>query len=72
MSHLTINDLCKRYSCCKGTIYRWISLDNFPRGLVIGGTVRWPLNQIVEFEQQRTQASKSRAKPLTSARAYHE
>lgn len=55
MSHLTIKEVCKRFKCSPSTVYRWIKVDAFPRGLVIGGTVRWPLKQIEQFEADRLQ-----------------
>ena len=72
MPHLTIKDVCERYSCSKATIYRWINLDNFPRGLVIGGTVRWPMIEILEFEKQRIQASRTATTRVTSTTAEHD
>ena len=53
MSHLTIKEVCQRFQCSRATVYRWIKLDGYPRGLVIGGTVRWPIRSIEEYEAER-------------------
>lgn len=55
MKHLKIHDVCDRFQVSRSTVYRWIHLGRFPRGLVISGTIRWPINIIERFEAEHSQ-----------------
>jgi predicted DNA-binding transcriptional regulator AlpA len=51
--YLTLKDVIRRYGVSQATVYRWLANDNFPKGIKIGATRRWNIDDLLEFEQQR-------------------
>ena len=47
---LTADDLLVRYRISRSKLYKLIKSANFPRGLKIGNSRRWPLSQIETYE----------------------
>lgn len=43
---ITIDEFAKLLKVSKRTLWRWVSGGSVPSPLRLGGTVRWPLDQI--------------------------
>ena len=53
-TYLTLKDVLRRYSISQATIYRWLNNGDFPQGIRIGATRRWNIEELIEFEQEKT------------------
>lgn len=50
---LSMNELMQRYGLTRYAFYSWIRQGSFPAGVHFGKARRWPLSQLVEWEQSR-------------------
>lgn len=50
---LTAKDIAKRYQISLWTVYALVRNGKIPCGLRVGRSLRWPLEQIEEFEKQK-------------------
>jgi hypothetical protein len=60
---LSTNDLAKRWNLRSGTLSRWRQYGTGPAFLKFGKTVRYRIEDVIEYEQR------SRKSPLSSNRA---
>jgi prophage regulatory protein len=51
--YLRDTDLATRYSISRSTVWRWRARGLLPEPIVIGGSTRWKLSDIEEFDAQR-------------------
>lgn len=53
---LTDVDVGERYGVVRGTIWRWIKKENFPKPVSLSpGCTRWKLSDIEEWETEKAQ-----------------
>jgi prophage regulatory protein len=64
MSDLFLSDkqTAKRYGVGRGTIWRWIKKEDFPKPVNLSpGCTRWPVNDLERWEQGRIKKDKQGA-----------
>lgn len=55
---LTISDILKILKAKRSTFYSWINNGIFPKGIRIGGNVRWHRDDVYAWIEQKRKESK--------------
>lgn len=50
--YLSVDQLAQRFGVSKDSIWRWKRKGDFPAPVKLGGTTRWRLSDIEEWESQ--------------------
>lgn len=50
--YLSDRDVACRYSVCRETVWRWTRVGLLPRPVRIGGSTRWNLVDLLDYEQK--------------------
>ena len=53
--YLTMKDLTQRYGLSRFAIHKWMRRGFFPCGVRFGRARRWPLSQLMEWEEAAAQ-----------------
>jgi len=59
--YLNMKDINARYGISQATVFRWIANDQFPKGIKIGTSRRWHIDELLEYERQRREIEQKQA-----------
>lgn len=64
-TYLTINEVCVRFGCCRGTIYNMLNRSEFPAPIRVGNNLRFAIADLEAWEQAQKQQATPAPQPAT-------